>query len=170
MHGTSGPAEDRRARGTARSRCPRPRLGRRSAGAARARAAHLPSSVGASPTCAPQHRSQQAPTPPPPPPPSAPRRRDQVSRVSRVVAELSTQVLHVSIDRPLVTLVVVALNPRDELVARVDPPRTGGERDQEVELAPREFHDRAAHVHLVRIRIDPESTLVEGERLRQTPP
>src|SRR3972149_2347380 len=66
------------------------------------------------------------------------RHRDQVSGVAWVVAEFATQVLHVSVDRPLVALVVVALYPRYELVTRVDLPRTGGERNEQVELAPRE--------------------------------
>ncbi len=56
------------------------------------------------------------------------------ARRPRVLAQLATQVLHVGVDRALVSVVVVSLDAGDELVPGQDPVGVPGEGREEVEL------------------------------------
>src|SRR3990172_102755 len=81
------------------------------------------------------------------------RDRHDVSRFTRVVAELAAEILHVGVDRALVALVFVSLHPSYELVARVHAARSGGEGNQQVELAPRKLHRLALDRDLPRLAV-----------------
>ena len=81
-----------------------------------------------------------------------------------VLVQLASQVLDMRVDRPLVAFVVVALHARDELVPREDPARTRSQREEQVELAPRQLDRFPFHQHLPSLAVDREPAVVERER------
>ena len=56
-------------------------------------------------------------------------------RITRIVANLGAQVLHMGVDGALVALEVVAENLLNELHARVHTARVAGQRGEQLELA-----------------------------------
>ena len=89
------------------------------------------------------------------------------ARVARIIANLGAQVLHMTVNRALVALEVIAEHLLDELHARVHAARIARQSREQLELAGREIDLLVVDEDFVAVEIDGEAAKVERGRARR---